>query len=55
MVAVPTGYVRSTVVDAFGTDPDRVVVVPHGVESSLGADAPSAVDLRRDYGSGRVA
>jgi glycosyltransferase involved in cell wall biosynthesis len=52
VVAVPTEYVRATVVDAYGTDPDRVVVVPHGVESSLGADAPSPLDLRRDYGLG---
>jgi glycosyltransferase involved in cell wall biosynthesis len=52
VVAVPTEYVRTTVVDAYGTDPDRVVVVPHGVESSLGADAPSALDLRRDHGLG---
>lgn len=52
VVAVPTEYVRSTVIDAYGTSPDRVVVVPHGVESSLGADAPSAFDLRRDYGLG---
>jgi hypothetical protein len=51
VVAVPTEYVRRTVVDAYGTDPDRVVVVPHGVESSLGADAPSALDLRRCTGS----
>ena len=52
VVAVPTEYVRSTVIDAYGVDPARVVVVPHGVESSLGADAPSAFDLRRDYGLG---
>jgi glycosyltransferase involved in cell wall biosynthesis len=52
VVAVPTEYVRTTVVDAFGTDPDRVVVVPHGVEPSLGADAPSAVELRHVYGLG---
>jgi glycosyltransferase involved in cell wall biosynthesis len=54
VVAVPTEYVRATVVDAYGTDPHRVVVVPHGVESSLGADAPSALDLRQVYrlGSG---
>jgi glycosyltransferase involved in cell wall biosynthesis len=31
LVAVPTEYVRSTVVDTFGVAPDRVVVVPHGV------------------------
>jgi glycosyltransferase involved in cell wall biosynthesis len=52
VVAVPTEYVRRTVVDAYGADPDRVVVVPHGVESSLGADAPSPDDLRRRYGLG---
>jgi alpha-1,3-rhamnosyl/mannosyltransferase len=52
VVAVPTEYVRRTVVDAYGVDPDRVVVVPHGVESSLGAEAPSAGDLRLKYGLG---
>ncbi len=52
VVAVPTEYVRSTVIDAYGTDPERVVVVPHGVEASLGADAPSAADLREQYGLG---
>ena len=52
VIAVPTDYVRGTVIDAYGADPDRVVVVPHGVQSSLGADAPSAFDLRRDYGLG---
>lgn len=52
VVAVPTEYVRSTVIDAYGTDPDRVVVVPHGVEPSLGADAPSETDLRAAYGLG---
>lgn len=56
VVAVPTDYVRSTVIEAFGTDEDRVVVVPHGVEAHLGGGAPSEFDLRRDYGlgSGRV-
>jgi alpha-1,3-rhamnosyl/mannosyltransferase len=52
VVAVPTDYVRTTVIDAYDVDPECVVVVPHGVESSLGADAPSAFDLRRDYGLG---
>lgn len=31
VVTVPTEFVRADVVDAFGIDPDRVVVVPHGV------------------------
>lgn len=52
VVAVPTDYVRRTVVEAYGTDPDRVLVVPHGVEASLGGDAPSALELRRRYGIG---
>jgi alpha-1,3-rhamnosyl/mannosyltransferase len=52
VVAVPTEYVRATVIDAYGVEADRVRVVPHGVESTLGDDAPSASDLRRDYGLG---
>jgi glycosyltransferase involved in cell wall biosynthesis len=52
VVAVPTEYVRTTVIDAYDVDADRVRVVPHGVESTLGADAPSASALRRDYGLG---
>lgn len=52
VVAVPTDYVRRTVVDAFDVDEDRVVVVPHGVEQQLGAEAPSEIELRRDYGLG---
>jgi alpha-1,3-rhamnosyl/mannosyltransferase len=52
VVAVPTEYVRSTVVDAYGTDPDRVVVVPHGIEPTLGEDAPTADEVRRRYGLG---
>jgi glycosyltransferase involved in cell wall biosynthesis len=56
VVAVPTNYVRGCVIDAFDVDPDRVIVVKHGVEPGLGTDAPAEFDLRRDYGlgSGRV-
>jgi glycosyltransferase involved in cell wall biosynthesis len=50
VVAVPSEYVRSTVVEGFGIDPERVVVVPHGV------DAPAACtpidELRERYGIG---
>lgn len=52
VVAVPTEYVRSVVVDRFAKDPARVVVVPHGVEPNLGSSAPSEFVLRRDYGLG---
>lgn len=55
-IAVPTEYVRSTVVDAYGADPERIVVVPHGVEPTIGSGARSEFELRRDHGlgSGRV-
>lgn len=52
VVAVPTDYVRGTVINAYGTDADRVVVVPHGVEPSLGVNAPSEAELRATYGLG---
>ena len=32
VVATPSEFVRGTVIDAFGTDEARVVVVPHGVQ-----------------------
>jgi glycosyltransferase involved in cell wall biosynthesis len=56
VVAVPTEYVRSTVLDAYAPDPDRVVVVPHGIESTLGDAAPDAAEVRRRYrlGNGRL-
>jgi glycosyltransferase involved in cell wall biosynthesis len=31
VIATPSDYVRDTVIEAFGIDPDRVVTVPHGV------------------------
>lgn len=56
VIAVPTEYVRTTVVDRFGVDPDRVVVVRHGVEPDIGSGRRSEFELRRDFGlgSGRV-
>ncbi|HSM67170.1 MAG TPA: glycosyltransferase family 1 protein [Ilumatobacteraceae bacterium] len=52
VVAVPTEYVRSTVVDAYGIDPERIVVVPHGVEPTIGSGTRSEFELRRDHGLG---
>ena len=52
VVAVPSEFVRGTVIDAFGTDPDRVVVVPHGIDA---APVPVMVDeagLRERWGLG---
>jgi glycosyltransferase involved in cell wall biosynthesis len=56
IVTVPTQYVRTTVVDRFDIEPDRVVVVSHGIEPDLGATMRSAVELRSAYrlGSGPV-
>ena len=33
VVAVPSAFVADTVVDAFGIERDRIVVVPHGVDA----------------------
>jgi len=52
VIATPTEYVKSVVVEHFGTDPSTIVVVPHGVEPHLGRDAPSDADLRSRYGLG---
>jgi alpha-1,3-rhamnosyl/mannosyltransferase len=48
VVAVPSEYVRSTVVDGYGVDPERVVVVPHGVD--VPATLTPADELRERYG-----
>jgi alpha-1,3-rhamnosyl/mannosyltransferase len=52
VVAVPSEYVRASVVEAYGLDPARVVVVPHGFEATLGRDATPEADLRERYGLG---
>lgn len=51
VVTVPSEYVASTVVEAFGVAADRVVVVPHGIEPPT-APLPDAADLRRRYALG---
>ncbi len=48
VVAVPSEYVRATVLDAFGGDPDDVVVVPHGVDPP--ADPTPVAEVRSRYG-----
>jgi alpha-1,3-rhamnosyl/mannosyltransferase len=52
VVAVPTEYVKSTVLDRFELEADRVMVVPHGVEPSFGDGRRTDADLRADYGLG---
>ncbi len=53
-IAVPTEFVRGTVVAAFGVAPERVHVVPHGIEPTLvDADGITAADeLRRRFALG---
>ena len=52
VIATPSEFVRGTVIEAFGVDPDRVMVVPHGIESTLGHRATPEVELRERYSLG---
>jgi glycosyltransferase involved in cell wall biosynthesis len=52
MITVPSEYVRGTVIDAYDVAPDRVLVVRHGLEPSIGRNATSESDLRKRYGLG---
>jgi glycosyltransferase involved in cell wall biosynthesis len=52
VIAVPTEFVKQTVVDAYGISPDRIVVVQHGIESTLGTSATSEAELRSKYSLG---
>ena len=52
VIAVPTQFVKQTVVDAYGIDPDRIVVVQHGIESTLGMGATGEAELRQKYALG---
>lgn len=49
VITVPTEFVKETVVDAYGVDAERVLVVPHGVESTIGRSATDAETLRCKY------
>jgi alpha-1,3-rhamnosyl/mannosyltransferase len=55
IVATPSEYVRTRVIEAFGRDPESVVVVPHGVPPAT-APEPDVIDavleshgVRRPY------
>lgn len=52
LIAVPSAFVKASVVSAYGIDADRIMVVPHGVEKSLGAQATDAATLRSRYALG---
>jgi len=46
VVTVPSEYVRDSVIAAYKASPDRVVVVPHGIEPTLANDVTPADELR---------
>jgi len=52
VVAVPSDYVRDSVVSAYGVHEDRVMVVPHGIEPALADEVADAAELRELYGLG---
>ncbi len=52
VITVPTEYVRASVIETFRVADERVIVVPHGMESTLGNDATDADTLRARYGLG---
>lgn len=52
VVAVPSEYVRGSVVEAYGVDPDRVMVVPHGIEPAVADQITPEAELRQRYALG---
>jgi glycosyltransferase involved in cell wall biosynthesis len=46
VVAVPSEFVRTTVLDAYGCEPDRVMLVPHGFVPPAQPDPAGAAELR---------
>jgi len=50
VVAVPSEFVRASVVDAFGADPGRVVVVPHGIPHHALPDPDAIAEARARWG-----
>jgi glycosyltransferase involved in cell wall biosynthesis len=52
-IAVPSAFVGTTLIDAFGTDPARIAVVPHGYDPPAGQAIPAEAALRDRSGLGR--
>jgi alpha-1,3-rhamnosyl/mannosyltransferase len=51
-IAVPSAYVRTSVIEHLGIAAERVMVVPHGFEPALTADITPAAELRHRLGLG---
>jgi glycosyltransferase involved in cell wall biosynthesis len=52
VVAVPSEFVRSSVIEAFGTDPGVVAVVPHGFDPPPPDQITDDAVVRQRYGIG---
>ncbi|MCE9623788.1 MAG: glycosyltransferase family 4 protein [Actinomycetia bacterium] len=52
VVTVPSAYVRDSVIRAYNAEPERVLVVPHGIEPTLVDDVTPADELRDRFGLG---
>lgn len=52
VVTTPSEFVKRTIVEAYGINPEWVFTVRHGVEPSLGAQATDEATLRARYGLG---
>lgn len=52
LIGVPSEFVRETVIDGFGVDPDRVVVIPHGVPPTERPSVDTIRRARKRYGVG---
>lgn len=52
VVTVPSAYVRDSVIAAYNASPDRVMVVPHGIEPTITDEITPADELRDRHGLG---
>jgi glycosyltransferase involved in cell wall biosynthesis len=52
VVTTPTEWVRTTVIERLGIEPDRVLVVRHGVDRLAVGALPDAAALRSRFGLG---
>ena len=52
VVAVPSAFVRGTVIEAFGVADERVVVVPHGVPDATPIEGSAIEAVRERFGLG---
>ncbi|CAB4593440.1 MAG: glycosyltransferase [Actinobacteria bacterium] len=52
LIAVPSEFVKQTVIEAYKIDERRIVVIPHGVEGTLGVHATPQDELRTKYNLG---